>query len=129
MARRLQLDKSFVAHWNHRVGVVREMVTNEELIGTVLEGKYRLSRLIGNGGMGAVYAGTHVQLGRTVAVKILRSDLITDAMMLARFEREARASARLEHPNAIRVYDFGSHAQFGTYLVMEYAEGVSLRQY
>jgi len=104
------------------------MDTKEQLIGTVIDGKYRLDRVIGNGGMGAVYGGTHVQLGRNVAVKVLRSDLVIDDTLHARFVREARASARIEHPNAIRVYDFGALDDFGTYLVMEFADGVSLRQ-
>jgi serine/threonine protein kinase len=101
---------------------------HEQLIGTVIDGKYRLDRIIGNGGMGAVFGGIHLQLGRQVAVKILRADYSSDTIAHARFVREARASARIEHPNAVHVYDFGSIPEVGSFLVMEFADGVSLRQ-
>ncbi len=104
------------------------MISNDQLIGTTIDGKYRLDRIVGNGGMGAVYAGMHLQLNRHVAVKVLRTDLLPNQTMIARLEREARASARIEHPNAVRMYDFGTLPAFGSYLVMEYVEGVSLRR-
>src|SRR4051812_2564367 len=95
--------------------------------GTVVDGKYVLERLIGRGGMGTVYAARQLQLDRQVAIKIVRPELMTDERAVARFNREARAAARIEHPNAVRVYDFGSSPEAGTFIVMEYVEGVPLR--
>jgi serine/threonine protein kinase len=102
------------------------MANVDDLSGRVIDGKYEVHHLLGRGGMGAVYAGTHLQLERQVAVKILRADLVADANAAARFVREARAAARIEHPNAVSVYDFGQ-LDGGAYLVMEYVDGISLR--
>ncbi len=103
------------------------MPNGDELIGSVIDGKYRIQHLLGRGGMGAVYAATHLQLDRKVAVKILRPDLVTENSAVARFAREARATARIEHPNAVNVYDFGSLEGGGAYLVMELVEGSPLQ--
>ena len=94
----------------------------------VLEGKYRLERLIAHGGMGSVYRGMHEQLERPVAVKILRAEFLQDETIRARFHREALTAARLKHPNIIAVYDFGVLPDGGAYLVMELIEGRSLRE-
>jgi hypothetical protein len=92
-----------------------------------VEGKYRLERLIGKGGMGAVYEGTDLRLARRVAVKILTGSMFGDRAALRRFEREAQASARLSHPNIVRVYDYGAVGDSGAFLVMELLDGVTLR--
>ncbi|HKR01378.1 MAG TPA: protein kinase [Pyrinomonadaceae bacterium] len=91
--------------------------------------KYRLDRLLGRGGMGAVYAGTHVDLDRPVAIKLLLSDFTADADALERFRREARAAARLNHPNIADTYDYGVLQGGGAYIVMEMIEGQTLREY
>jgi len=103
------------------------MPAADALIGTVLDGKYRIDRLLGRGGMGEVYEGTHLRLQRPVAVKVMHVELGSDETFVNRFEREARAAARLEHPNAVHVYDFGSLENGSAYLVMEYIDGVTLR--
>ena len=80
------------------------------MIGQVLGGKYKVVRLLGEGGMGAVYEGEQ-QLGTTkrkVAVKTLHPHLSRDPKIKARFEREVGTIAELEHPNTIQVYDFGT---------------------
>jgi predicted Ser/Thr protein kinase len=82
--------------------------------------------LLGYGGMGAVYKARHVGLDRLVAVKILPPDVRRDAAFTERFTREARALARLAHPNIVSVFDFGQSEEI-CYLVMEYVEGVNLR--
>lgn len=92
-----------------------------------IEGKYRLERLIGKGGMGAVYEGTDLRLGRRVAIKILTGSMFGDKAALRRFEREAQASARLSHPNIVRVYDYGAIGESGAFLVMELLAGRTLR--
>lgn len=91
--------------------------------------KYRLDRLLGRGGMGAVYEGTHVDLDRRIAVKLLLPDFTADPDTLERFRREARAAARLNHPNVADTYDYGTLPDGGAYIVMELIEGQTLRQY
>ncbi|MDQ1558273.1 MAG: hypothetical protein QOD32_1333, partial [Pyrinomonadaceae bacterium] len=91
--------------------------------------KYRLDRLLGRGGMGAVYSGTHVELERPVAVKMLLPDSVSDPQALERFRREARAAARLNHPNVANTYDYGALADGEAYIVMELLDGQTLREY
>ena len=91
--------------------------------------KYRLDRLLGRGGMGAVYAGTHVDLDRPIAVKLLLTDFTSDADALERIRREARAAAKLNHPNIVDTYDYGLLPDGGAYIIMELVEGQTLRQY
>ena len=94
----------------------------------VIHGKYRLERRIARGGMGLVYRATDIRLKRTVALKIMLTELFGNERALHRFEREAEASARLSHPNIVRVYDSGSVGTLGAYLVMEFLEGETLRE-
>jgi hypothetical protein len=94
-----------------------------------IEGKYRLERRIGRGGMGIVYEATDIRLARPVAVKIMISDLFGDSAAMARFEREARAAALLEHNHIVRVHDYGKLAAGGAYLVMELVRGQSWREH
>jgi len=83
--------------------------------------------LVGAGGMGAVYKARQPKLERFVALKILAHDLAEDPSFAERFNREARVLARLNHPNIVSVFDFGSHGPF-PFLLMEFIEGVNLRQ-
>ena len=83
--------------------------------------------LVGPGGMGTVYRARQRRLDRLVAVKVLHQDLAATPAFTERFEREARTLARLDHPNIVRVYDFG-HRDGLYYLVMEHVDGVTLRQ-
>ena len=91
--------------------------------------KYRLDRLLGRGGMGAVYAGTHLELDRPVAIKLLLPESISDPQALERFRREARTAARLNHPNVANTYDYGTLPDGEAYLVMELVKGRTLREY
>src|SRR5258708_3779547 len=77
------------------------------LSGSTLDGKYRLDQQIGKGGMGTVYRGTRIHIGDTVAIKILVPERGADAEAAERFRREAQTAARLKHPNAVSIYDFG----------------------
>ncbi|MFM8419861.1 MAG: serine/threonine-protein kinase [Verrucomicrobiota bacterium] len=97
--------------------------------GRVLEGKYRLGRRLGAGGMGSVHEAVHLGTGRRVAVKLIAPQFMREARFLARFRREARAAGRLRHPNIVDVTDFGvAPSEDGdvAYLVMEYLEGLPL---
>jgi serine/threonine protein kinase len=91
----------------------------------MVAGRYRILDKLGEGGMGAVYKAHDIQLDRDVAVKILPGHRLQDADAIARFRREARALAKLSHPNIIQAYDSGED-KGRHFLVMEYAEGVSL---
>lgn len=93
----------------------------------IIEGKYRLDRRIGAGGMGAVYEASDLRLERKVAVKVMTGRLFGNTAALRRFEREARAAARLQHPGIVAIYDFGSLRGEGAYLVMQLVDGRSWR--
>src|SRR5882724_8052778 len=98
-------------------------------IGQVLDEKYRLERLLGRGGMGAVYLATHMGTERYVALKLITPQFMRNEEFVARFKREARAAGRLRHPNVVDVTDFGfAHAgkDAVAYLVMEYLDGCTL---
>jgi serine/threonine-protein kinase len=100
----------------------------DPIVGLTLGGKYRVVRLLGEGGMGAVYEGEQ-QLGTTkrrVAIKTLHPHLSRDPKVKARFEREVGTIAELEHPNTIQVHDFGSTPDGILYIVMEFLQGRSL---
>jgi serine/threonine-protein kinase len=93
----------------------------------VLSRRYRLERRLGRGGMGVVYAASDLSLGRQVAVKVIREDLIFDVESAGRFEREARVSAMFTHPNVVTIHDFGVVPGSRAFLVMELLEGIRLR--
>ncbi|VTT97312.1 serine threonine protein kinase : Putative serine/threonine protein kinase OS=Gemmata sp. Wa1-1 PE=4 SV=1: Pkinase [Gemmataceae bacterium] len=98
-----------------------------DLTGRTL-GDYQLLRRIGAGGMGQVYLARQLSLKRDVAVKLLRNDLATNPTALKRFQAEAEAVAKLNHPNIVHIHQIGEHA--GTrYMVLEYVEGRNLREY
>jgi Serine/threonine protein kinase len=92
----------------------------------LLDGRYRILRLLGEGGMGAVYLASHVGLGRDVAIKFLHAEFISREDIVGRFRREAQAAAAIRHKNIIEVFDVGMSPQGEPFLVMEYLEGESL---
>ena len=95
-------------------------------IGSVLDGRYRIDAVLGSGGMGRVYRGEHTGIGRAVAIKVLHAGLNRNREAAQRFQREAIASGRLDHPNIVGVSDFGVLDDGACYLVMEALEGESL---
>lgn len=101
--------------------------TSDVLIGQTLIGKYRIDERLNEGGMGAVYRGTHVLMDKTVAIKVLRPSLAADQKIVARFSREARAASRILHPHALSVTDFGESEDGVVFLVMEYLNGTTLK--
>lgn len=114
-------DVSFCLHDGSK------LVVTDALLGKVLDGRYRLDRLVGEGGMGEVYRATHIHIDAVVAVKLLRPEFVADQTAIKRFRLEAKAAGRIHHPNAVRVTDFGVTPEQMVYLVMEFAEGQSLR--
>src|SRR6476659_7637073 len=101
----------------------------ERYVGQVLDGKYRLENLLGQGGMGAVYLATHLGTERYVALKLISPRFMRNDEFVERFKREARAAGRLRHPNVVDVTDFGfASVREGqvAYLVMEYLDGCTL---
>jgi eukaryotic-like serine/threonine-protein kinase len=100
---------------------------NRALIGSVLVGRYRIDELLGSGGMGSVYRAEHVHMRKAVAIKVLHREMTYMPEVVARFEREAVAAGRIDHPNVAAATDFGRLADGAFYLVLEYVEGRSLR--
>jgi serine/threonine-protein kinase len=97
-------------------------------IGTVLADRYRIDGVLGNGGMGRVYHAEHTAIGKPVAIKVLHAALGKNREAAIRFQREAMASGRLDHPNIVNVIDFGTLDDGCLYLVMEALEGEDLGQ-
>ncbi len=98
-------------------------------IGRVINRKYRVEALIGEGGMGKVYRATQIDLDKKVVLKVLRQSLLSDQRTVARFQREAKAASRLNHPNSISVLEFGSVDDDGAlFIAMEFVNGKDLHQ-
>ncbi|MBK9030324.1 MAG: protein kinase [Myxococcales bacterium] len=95
-------------------------------LGTVIDGRYRLDALLGRGGMGVVFRAEHVAIRRAVAVKLLHPSLAAMPELRSRFEREAIAIGRIDHPNCVDVSDFGKLEDGSLFLVMELLDGRSL---
>src|SRR6188472_1889144 len=96
---------------------------DDPLIGAQLDGRYRVSGLLGRGGMGVVYEGVHEELGRAVAIKVLFPAHATDALVVERFVREARIASGLSHGNIVEVSDLGRLPDGRPYLVMPKVHG------
>ena len=95
----------------------------ESLVGTTLSGRYLIERLIGEGGMGAVYQAEHTHMRKRLAVKVLHPEMSRLPEVVARFEREAMAAAHIDHPNVAAATDFGKLDDGSFFLVLEYVEG------
>jgi eukaryotic-like serine/threonine-protein kinase len=102
-------------------------LTADALVGTIVDGRYRLVAHVASGGMGAVFRAQHVYMSNEVALKVLRSEFAESPEVAERFRREAQISGSLEHPNIVRVNDFGRTADGMLFLAMELLEGESLR--
>jgi serine/threonine protein kinase len=96
-------------------------------VGTVLDGTYRLTRLLGQGAMGTVYEGHHTGAGKRVAVKVMHRELLAYPELAARFRREAKVTSELTHPNVVSVFGFGTTPAGQPYLVMEFLDGEDLQ--
>lgn len=103
-------------------------IPDDPRIGSTLADRYRILAPLGEGGMGTVYRGVHEALRRPVAIKFLQQKIHGNREMVARFEREAVTAANLRHPNIADAIDYGTMPDGTLYLVMEFVEGLSLRQ-
>lgn len=97
-----------------------------KFVGKTIAGRFKITGVIGEGGMGTVYMATHETLPRRFAIKILKEDLARDPVFVERFRREAIAASRVVHPNVASITDFGQLPEGHHYLVMEYLKGESL---
>jgi len=100
--------------------------TSSKMIGTVLSGRYRLEAKLGSGGMSTVYLARDTTLDRPVAVKVMHREMSEQADQLERFRQEARAVAKISHPNVVAVIDAGEDGGY-PYIVFEYVEGETLK--
>src|ERR687887_2428541 len=103
------------------------MAVSDTLINTLFDGRYRILRKLGAGGMANVYLAEDEELGRRVAIKILNDRYANDELFIERFRREAKSAAGLSHPNIVSIYDRGE-AEGTYYIAMEVIEGRSLKE-
>jgi serine/threonine-protein kinase len=101
----------------------------DSLIDKVIAGRFEIKRRLGAGGMGAVYYAEQVGIGQPCAVKFLNASLSEDAEIVRRFLNEAKTYVKVQHPNAVHLYDFGQTEDGQLYISMEYVEGKNLKQY
>src|SRR5216683_7232795 len=97
-------------------------------VGQIIEGKYTIIRLLGEGGMGAVYEGENLRIHRRVAIKVLHSNVAENIDAVQRFEREAQAAGRIGSDHIVEVLDLGNLPEGDRFMVMEYLDGESLSQ-
>src|SRR5437016_7554599 len=103
------------------------MAVSDTLIDTLFDGRYRIVRKLGAGGMADVYLAEDQELGRRVAIKILNGRHANDEQFIERFRREAKNAAALNHPNIVSIYDRGE-AEHTYYIAMEYLDGRTLKE-
>ena len=112
------------------VGIASSLaLTADRVDPKVIAHRYAVERLLGEGGMGVVYAGTDAVLRRAVAIKVTKSGLLPDSEAAERFHSEARIAASIAHPHVVTIYDFGIMADGIPYLIMELLDGVNLRSH
>ncbi len=100
----------------------------DDYIGKIVAKKYRVEQMIGEGGMGKVFKATQTTLDKLVVLKVLRHNLLSDERTVQRFQREAKAASRLNHPNSIAILDFGTAEDGALYIAMEFVAGKDLHQ-
>ena len=113
---------------NASFGFDKRVTLMADRIGTVLDSKYELVRLIGEGGMGSVFEANHKLIGRKLAVKFLHPQYASSDEVVTRFQREAQAAAQIGHENIIEVTDMGTDDDDSPYLVMEFLQGCDVKR-
>ncbi|MBU1218331.1 serine/threonine protein kinase [Myxococcota bacterium] len=113
-----------------KVGIKKSSNTiSDPFIGRTIQGKYKVEKLLGGGGMGNVYLATHNVIGKQVAIKVLHPELTKKSTIGKRFLREAKASSSINHENVVDVMDFGETEDGYAYMVMEFLQGIELGKY
>ncbi|MBK9072207.1 MAG: protein kinase [Myxococcales bacterium] len=120
----LASEAQFCPHCGTSVRALSEAGTAD---GKLIDGRYAIRSRIGAGGSGTVYLADHIHLGKKVAIKAMHKDLLTDALALERFRREATMVGELTNPHIVQVFDYGRLPDGRVYLAMEYLEGESLQ--
>jgi serine/threonine-protein kinase len=104
------------------------VAASDPFIGKVIDNRYEIQARIGEGGMGVVYKARQVSIDRVIAIKMLNPQMAADPTWVQRFYNEAKACSRLQHPNTIRMFDFGQSSEGRLFMTMEFLDGVVLRQ-
>jgi len=99
----------------------------DPFVGKVIDGRYEIQQRVGEGGMGVVYKARQMSIDRTIALKMLNQQMQGDQQWVQRFYNEAKACSRLQHPNTIRMFDFGQTQDGRLFMTMEFLDGLSLR--
>jgi eukaryotic-like serine/threonine-protein kinase len=99
----------------------------DPFVGKVIDGRYEIQARVGEGGMGVVYRARQMSIDRVIALKMLNSQMQGDQQWVQRFYNEAKACSRLQHPNTIRMFDFGQTQDGRLFMTMEFLDGISLR--
>lgn len=107
---------------------IRLAPATDRMVDRVVKGKFKIVRKLGQGGMGAVYLAEQLGIGHRVALKFLKSEFSSDAEIARRFLNEAKSYARVAHPNAVALHDFGQDEEGNLFIAMEYCEGVDLKK-
>jgi serine/threonine-protein kinase len=107
---------------------IRLAPATDRMIDRVINGKFKIIRKLGQGGMGAVYLAEQLGIGHRVALKFLKAEFSTDPEIARRFLNEAKSYARVAHPNAVALHDFGQDDEGNLFIAMEYCEGVDLKK-
>jgi len=100
----------------------------DPFLGKVIDGRYEIQQRIGEGGMGVVYKARQTSIDRVIALKMLNPQMAADQQWVQRFYNEAKACSRLQHPNTIRMFDFGQTSDGRLFMTMEFLDGMTLRQ-
>jgi serine/threonine-protein kinase len=103
-------------------------MSQDPFVGKVIDNRYEIQQRVGEGGMGVVYKARQISIDRIIALKMLNQQMAGDPQWVQRFYNEAKACSRLQHPNTIRMFDFGQTADQRLFMTMEFLDGVSLRQ-
>jgi serine/threonine protein kinase len=106
--------------------MAKESFVDPALIGRTIAGKFAIESYVGGGAMGAVYKAKQLALDKTIAIKVMHREMAKDEKFVARFKREAKAASKLDHPNSLRMIDFGEEPDGLLYLAMEFLDGKDL---
>ncbi len=103
-------------------------MTVDPFVGKIIDGRYEMLQRVGEGGMGVVYKCKQISIDRIIALKMLNQQMASDPTWVQRFYNEAKACSKLQHPNTIRMFDFGQTTDGRLFMTMEFLDGMSLRE-